>query len=1488
MGLDLAAPLTGLPHANGLLTNLTMPDHVYQMAPSYLSNDVLFIGNYATNYANGPGFSTGTISNVTPATYTAVSILTSAGNGPVVMTVSINHADGTSESPFSTIDSPDWFNSAASSSNYFPPAVLAYIADGRVTPNGTLNNVNGGKVCELWSVDIPLSDTSPVTSVSFAYISGGRCCIFAISGQTATGGAFSPIALTGYDADAVVEAPPYVPYTATIDSGTNIAHGGGNTWFETGYAPSGPIAGPAPYVYLTNGIPAHASTFTTPAPYSRSYTMAPSYMAPDAILIDTNHQTINLQPQTPSAEAALSFLCSGGNIGGGTMSNLCVVQHADGTSETNYVLGYDWFNGNIADVAWIANGRLGFTTTAALGQPNNIGSPTSTGNDPRLFESAISLVNTTSPITNITLQYYNPTDTYGTGESTVILAVSASQKGVPVLIGPYTAAQNVYAGSNAYFGATLLLGGFPAYQWQFVTAAGVTNNLADGGNISGANTSILTISNTTSADLGYYQLVVTNSISTNVSAAAPLTFLVSTATNLTTPQDPITDFNNASGSPAGQTVKAVIDGALTPYVTSGPNGFSNAWGSASTAGYVITPNLGTSVATALRIYPGSGPTNGDPADIMLEGSNDGGNTFATILAQTSLALPNSRNNATGGINASNQVLQEVVFPNTTAYSTYRVTFHNIKDDTSTNGLEVAEVQILGGLAPLPPAILVQPNPLVYGFTGGTISFDVTPNGPKPFTYQWSFDGTAIKGATTAILALTNIPTSDVGSYSVTVSNAYGSIVSSNAVVGSLLPGNKFITAVLALKPLSFWPLQETNGTIAYDYAGTNDGTYNGGVTLAQPGVNLGSFGTNSFSALFDGSTGYVDIPGPGNLMITNSMSCLCWFLGLSPLNNGFDTIWGRSDNSWRVDYDNSGDPHFAMNNGTGDGDATSGTSIYDGRWHLIIGVYNAPTPTTGTNLLYVDGKLVATHAVPTPPVADTANLDTWIGGTEQYAGARNVNGYIAYCVVIDSAISALQISNLFVSAGAAPPGVTVPTNAFYGDENGTVTFTAAIDGGTPPFTYQWYNIDNTGKTNLLAGQTNITLRITGAGVGANSAQTCNCFNYFMVASNAFGSAATTPAGLNLYSNAPVLVTDLSTNVAEAPVDVPIDLFVLAYGLAPVTYQWYENGKAVPGATNSDYAFSSPSGSNTFSVTIANSLGTVSSSTNTIITPMPPITLNGGTNWTVNTSGSFTVQPNITGNTFSGTDGGGNEWVTAWFDDFVYINGFTATFTYQNPGDTGHDNADGASFTLQESGPAFIIGNNGNGGSGLGIYGLTPSVELEIDIYGGHTIGIAYTANGPSGPYLATGSVDVASGDPINFKIVYAPGGAAQVTLVDATTAATYSTTFDLGDLTTLLGSSFAFVGFSTSSGGTGGVQQFSDFNFSSTIPGPQLSIGSGPSGTVLVTWPLTTPAGFVLEASSSVTGPWANVTTTPTQVNGNYQISVTASGTAQFFQLVAP
>ncbi|MGA2541271.1 MAG: CotH kinase family protein [Verrucomicrobiota bacterium] len=199
----------------------------------------------------------------------------------------------------------------------------------------------------------------------------------------------------------------------------------------------------------------------------------------------------------------------------------------------------------------------------------------------------------------------------------------------------------------------------------------------------------------------------------------------------------------------------------------------------------------------------------------------------------------------------------------------------------------------------------------------------------------------------------------------------------------------------------------------------------------------------------------------------------------------------------------------------------------------------------------------------------------------------------------------------------------------------------------------------------------------------------------------------------------------------------------------------------------------------------------------------------GANWTINQSGLSSA--NITGNVFHGTDGNGGEAVTAWYNNLVYINGFVATFTYQDVGGSPGANADGVSFDLQTSGPGYL----GAGGGSLAISGLTPSADWEINLYSPNGIGIICHTDGAAFGYQTTGAVNVSSGDPINFTIQYTPGGAVQETLVDAVTQQSYTTNYNIGDITALLGGSYACIGFSSADGGVASTQTISNFSYQS-------------------------------------------------------------------------
>ena len=118
----------------------------------------------------------------------------------------------------------------------------------------------------------------------------------------------------------------------------------------------------------------------------------------------------------------------------------------------------------------------------------------------------------------------------------------------------------------------------------------------------------------------------------------------------------------------------------------------------------------------------------------------------------------------------------------------------------------------------------QDQTLAYPYTSN-VTFSVTATGAGPLSYHWLFNGIAladnsrITGSTNFILTVSNVQPSDIGSYSVIVSNAFGPVVSSSAkldVVGapvvSQAPSNRtapigsdvsFTLSALGTAPLSY-------------------------------------------------------------------------------------------------------------------------------------------------------------------------------------------------------------------------------------------------------------------------------------------------------------------------------------------------------------------------------------------------------------------------------------------------------------------------------------------------------------------------------------------------------------------------------------------------------------------------------------------------------------------------------------------------------------
>jgi hypothetical protein len=93
-------------------------------------------------------------------------------------------------------------------------------------------------------------------------------------------------------------------------------------------------------------------------------------------------------------------------------------------------------------------------------------------------------------------------------------------------------------------------------------------------------------------------------------------------------------------------------------------------------------------------------------------------------------------------------------------------------DTNNNTIRIAVV-------PVAPAITTQPQSQSVT-AGATVNFTVTATGSPAPTYQWSFNGTPISGATSSALTVNSAQSANAGSYTVAVANSSGSVTSNTA------------------------------------------------------------------------------------------------------------------------------------------------------------------------------------------------------------------------------------------------------------------------------------------------------------------------------------------------------------------------------------------------------------------------------------------------------------------------------------------------------------------------------------------------------------------------------------------------------------------------------------------------------------------------------------------------------------------------------------
>jgi len=368
----------------------------------------------------------------------------------------------------------------------------------------------------------------------------------------------------------------------------------------------------------------------------------------------------------------------------------------------------------------------------------------------------------------------------GTGSGAYINGFQIVPLSAPSLTGP--ANQTVTAGNSTTLSATA--GGLPApaFQWQLTNGAGGFTN------IPGATSSSLALNNVQYAQNGgVYSLIASNILGT-VTNSMTLTVIVTPA---------ISGLNNQS-SPVGEDVilAPTIVGVPAPLLqwqfngtnladgptgngstisgsTTGVLGITTAQAADSGSYSLIASNAAGIVTNGMTLTVSSGsvaPGITGPADqTVVQTSNA---TFTVSVSGMPVPTLQWQENGTDIPGATDKTLTLT----NVAYAQNGFVYSLIASNSAGLATNSATLYVL-----VPPVISASPASLVVTNTQGA-AFSVTAGGVPAPAYQWYFNGNLIPGATGSNYVIAGVVPTNMGNYTVVVTNNAGSVTSSIATL----------------------------------------------------------------------------------------------------------------------------------------------------------------------------------------------------------------------------------------------------------------------------------------------------------------------------------------------------------------------------------------------------------------------------------------------------------------------------------------------------------------------------------------------------------------------------------------------------------------------------------------------------------------------------------------------------------------------------------
>jgi hypothetical protein len=467
-------------------------------------------------------------------------------------------------------------------------------------------------------------------------------------------------------------------------------------------------------------------------------------------------------------------------------------------------------------------------------------------------------------------------------------------------------------------------------------------------------------------------------------------------------------------------------------------------------------------------------------------------------------------------------------------------FNGMIDEVAVFGRALSPLEVLDlykkglGLTAIAPVIATQPKSKAV-FAGRSVTFNVVASGDQPLSYQWRRGGANlsnegnVSGVNTPTLSITSATTDNEGNYDVVVQNVVGSATSTAAtlsVIASNAAPVAYEAVLRAANPVAYWRLNETTGTVAYDYWSGNIAEHINttvGVAGPRPPGFTGLEADNA-AAAYDGVTSATDT---GVSLMNNraQFSIIGWFnsAGLQTARAG---LFGQNDCA-EFGFHGADIGIWTPGGGFASFAGQGQNMIIPGQWYFLAAVGNGTSLTL--YLLSTDLTMQTSASVTTTNYGSSSFPFRIGGGGILDATGNYFIGQIDEVALFDRALSAGEVSDLFGAAltgGALPPAISVqPASAtLYAGRNAQLNATAV---GSSPLGYQWrkdgLNVSDGGN---VSGATTPSLGITGV-------TAADMGDYTLVVTNSAGTATSVVATLTVIT--PAVGSHESSVIAANPI-----------------------------------------------------------------------------------------------------------------------------------------------------------------------------------------------------------------------------------------------------------------------------------------------------------------------------------------------------------------